>query len=58
VIIKSFSLFETLIALVVLSIIISGFIKIFNQSSSYKTYNNLQIEENNFYKNEKINYNI
>jgi Tfp pilus assembly protein PilV len=46
---KSFSLFETLISLIILSIVISGFSVLFTTNISYQTYQELQKIENNFY---------
>jgi Tfp pilus assembly protein PilV len=60
--IKSFSLFETLISLIILSIVISGFSKVLTSNISYQTYKDLQKSENNFYltgealNNEKIKF--
>jgi len=46
---KSFSLFETLISLIILSIVISGFSVLFTTNISYQTYQELQKIENKFY---------
>ena len=46
---KAFTLFETLISLVILSITISGLVNLFSTSNSYQTYKDLQEQENNFY---------
>jgi Tfp pilus assembly protein PilV len=52
---KSFSLFETLISLIILSIIISGFSQLFKSNISYQTYKDLQSIENEFYQTNKVN---
>lgn len=49
------SLFETLISLVILAVLISGFSTVFNKNSSYELYNQLQADENLFYSNQKVN---
>ncbi|MCK5110438.1 MAG: prepilin-type N-terminal cleavage/methylation domain-containing protein [Arcobacteraceae bacterium] len=46
---KSFSLLETLISLIILSIVISGFSQVLTSNISYQTYKDLQICENDFY---------
>jgi len=46
---KSFSLLETLVSLIILSIIISGFSHLFTVNMSYQTYKDLQEIENKFY---------
>lgn len=51
---KSFSLFETIISLIILSIVISGFSKLFTSKISYQTYKDLQDIENQFYLNGKV----
>ena len=45
---KSFSLFETLLSLIILSITISGFGHLFTTNTSYQTYKELQTQENQF----------
>ncbi len=47
--VKSFSLFETLISLIILSIVISGFSKVLTSNNSYQIYKDLQESENSFY---------
>ena len=49
------SLFETLLSLIILAVLIGGFSTIFNKNSSYTLYNQLQIDENLFYSNQKVN---
>jgi prepilin-type N-terminal cleavage/methylation domain-containing protein len=51
---RSFTLFETLITLIILSIIISGFSQLFTTNISYQTYKDLQIIENEFYLNKTV----
>ncbi|VAY86867.1 hypothetical protein MNB_ARC-1_1090 [hydrothermal vent metagenome] len=46
---KSFSLFETLISLIILSMIMGGFTAILTTNMSYQTYKDLQLVENKFY---------
>ncbi len=51
---RAFSLFETLISLIILSIVISGFSLLFTQNISYQRYKDLQIQENEFYQNATV----
>jgi Tfp pilus assembly protein PilV len=45
---NSFTLIETLLSLIIVSIIIGGFSKFINQKTNYTTYQNLQKAQNEF----------
>ena len=51
---KAFGLLETLISLIILSIVISGFSLLFTNNISYQIYKDLQDRENEFYQTGKI----
>ena len=50
----SFTLIETLISLIIISILISGFSKFINNNSNYNIYQDLQKAQNEFIKNGTI----
>ncbi|MDD2699498.1 MAG: prepilin-type N-terminal cleavage/methylation domain-containing protein [Arcobacteraceae bacterium] len=47
---NSFTLIETLLSLIIISVIISGFTKFINNPTNLSTYNNLQTAHNDFLK--------
>jgi len=51
---NSFTLIETLLSLIIVSIIISGFAKLINPNTNYKKYQELQKAQNEFTKTNKI----
>jgi Tfp pilus assembly protein PilV len=51
---NSFTLIETLLSLIIISVIISGFTKFINNPSKLSTYNELQNTHNNYQKNGAI----
>jgi len=51
---NSFTLIETLLSLIIISVIISGFTKFINNPSKLSTYNELQNAHNNYQKNGAI----
>ena len=52
---NSFTLIETLLSLVIISIILGGFYTLINQNNDFKTYNTLQKAQNDFISNDDIN---
>ncbi|MCK5293843.1 MAG: prepilin-type N-terminal cleavage/methylation domain-containing protein [Arcobacteraceae bacterium] len=52
---NSFTLIETLLSLIIISIIISGFSSFINQDNNFSTYQNLQKSQNEFIQTNTIN---
>ena len=52
---NSFTLFEVLVSLIILSVVISGISKLFVNNNTNKIYYELQDIENNYIENNKVN---
>jgi len=46
---KSFTLFEVLVALIILGIVLSAILKLFNSNDNIETYYELQTKENQYF---------